>query len=273
MKGFKSRLNTAYLPLLMAARLGKKGSLQSRIQILYRGYQLLWLIAIGRRSAIALSVYVNNEELPLHLESSADLAVIREILLDQEYRHDELHENAVIFDVGANIGVASLYFHALYPQAKIYAFEPDPILFGRLQKHVQQFSNITPFQIALTDTDGEIEFYSSPDRPLSGSIIQRQKEEKGYIVASNTLSGIMRQLGVSKIDLLKFDIEGGEYRLLSSREDRNRIQQMVGEVHLDLVRMSLEEFTELLSEFSCTYPRRTAQNRYILHASLLSKSV
>lgn len=32
----------------------------------------------------------------------------------------------VIYDLGANVGIASLYFHSLYPEATVYGFEPLP---------------------------------------------------------------------------------------------------------------------------------------------------
>jgi hypothetical protein len=41
-----------------------------------------------------------------------------------------------ILDCGANVGLASLFFHRLYPDARITAFEADPALFAILNTNL-----------------------------------------------------------------------------------------------------------------------------------------
>ncbi len=51
--------------------------------------------------------------------------LFRVILLRNEYYFETAKDHPVIFDCGANIGLATLFFKWLYPGGEIYAFEPD----------------------------------------------------------------------------------------------------------------------------------------------------
>ena len=53
-------------------------------------------------------------------------ALWRDIFEKEEYRVDLGKPDPYILDVGAHIGMATIYFKTLYPQAKILAFEPNP---------------------------------------------------------------------------------------------------------------------------------------------------
>ena len=61
----------------------------------------------------------------------------------------------VFYDIGANVGIYSLYASYRFPKAKIFAFEPDSQSFSTLVKniHINGFK-ILPFPFALTDTSG-----------------------------------------------------------------------------------------------------------------------
>lgn len=266
MKKLKLRLQTALLPLRMGFHLHKPRSIWSVLSILFNGYSLLFSIGIGNRRPTALTFHFLNKRFVVTVESSADLAVIREIFLDQEYIHKKLTDCKTIFDVGANIGIASLYFHALYPDAIIYAFEPDPILFKRLREHTKDIPTIHPVEGALSDVDGSITFFSSPDRPLSGSIVERVEGEHSHIVTSYTIRSFAERMKIDSIDILKFDIEGGEARLLSAKEDRLLARHLIGEVHLDILKMDKETFSNSLPEFKTRHLAQTFPNRHIIYA-------
>jgi FkbM family methyltransferase len=70
----------------------------------------------------------------------------------------------VILDCGANIGMATLFFKWLYPNARIDAFEPDPKTFQLLENNVKQnhLTNVATHNCALWDIDGKIDFFVDP---------------------------------------------------------------------------------------------------------------
>jgi FkbM family methyltransferase len=72
-----------------------------------------------------------------------------------------------IFDCGANIGMATLYFKWLYPNARIEAFEADPTAFAVLEMNIarNRLTNVTAHNCALWDENGQIEFFVDRAQP------------------------------------------------------------------------------------------------------------
>ena len=141
-----------------------------------------------------------------------------------------------IFDIGANIGVTSLYFANLFPNARIFAFEPVPSNFELLSKNIQPYPNIKAFPIALGDTDGHAAIYhSDSSRNFGGfSFFQPGSDiQKTLRVEVRDIRAVIRELGITKSDLIKIDTEGSEYRILMALEPHflQTVQWITGELH------------------------------------------
>ncbi len=105
----------------------------------------------------------------------AELAVMN--LAETRFLHDEifvdevylrggivLRDQAVVFDVGANIGMFSLFVGARCPSATVYAFEPVPEVFAKLVRNVEERGlAVRPFDYGLSDRDQHVSFYYYPD--------------------------------------------------------------------------------------------------------------
>src|SRR5438309_286226 len=63
--------------------------------------------------------------------------VFAEIFVPQVYRFTPTRPDPLIFDCGANIGMAVLYFKWMYPRSRIVAFEPEPATFELLKRNVE----------------------------------------------------------------------------------------------------------------------------------------
>jgi len=128
---------------------------------------------------------------------------------------------AVVFDVGANIGEYSKMVREHAPQAVIHAFEPHPASFAALQRAAST-TGIIPHQIALGDTQGEIELFDYADEAGSqhASVFRQVIEEvhrrpaESCKVRMETLDAITAELGISRIGLLKIDTEGNDLAVL-----------------------------------------------------------
>lgn len=81
---------------------------------------------------------------------------------------------------------------------------------------------------------------------------------------------MIREIGVPKVDILKFDIEGGEYMLFANKEDLSCVTYLLGEAHLDLMAKSKEEFLNLFTGFEAAFTRQTAKDRYLFHGESLN---
>ena len=120
-----------------------------------------------------------------------------------------LTENSIIFDVGAYKGVFTNKINKKY-KSKIYAFEPLDNYYNFLVEKFKDDKNIRLFNFGLLDKDSN-EFISNID---GASSIYNRKE--GKLVKMKSMTDFLNDNSISKIDLLYMNIEGNEYRLLSS---------------------------------------------------------
>jgi FkbM family methyltransferase len=138
-----------------------------------------------------------------------------EIFVGGEYFFVPTNKTPIILDVGANIGVATLFFKTYYPEAIVYAFEPDITAYNILRRNIgtNAILGVETYNFAISDKKGKIEFYIDPKFAGGGSSSTRCERTLGKKVEVDciTLSSfINRELGSRPVDFLKMDIEGSE---------------------------------------------------------------
>jgi FkbM family methyltransferase len=158
----------------------------------------------------------------------------REIFARQSYLFRTNSESPVIFDCGANLGMATLYFKWLYPKARVESFEPDPNTFQLLEKNVKdnQLTDVVTHNCALWNENGSVEFFVDPSVPGSLLMSTDRSRIKGATiqVPSRRLSEFIH----GPIDFLKLDVEGAEHRVLCDLVSSGKIESvrhMVIEYH------------------------------------------
>jgi len=132
----------------------------------------------------------------------------------------------VTLDVGAHVGTFSLLAGHANPAGRVFAFEPLPANFRRLQQNVtlNGLTNVQCIEAAVSNKDGTAEFFTSdavtiPDMSsLEQKCIQEsldgayQHQIKGPLrklsVKVVTLDQIVQQYGIPRVDLAKIDAEG-----------------------------------------------------------------
>lgn len=95
------------------------------------------------------------------LSDDEALILYHEIFTTQAYmKHGiQVAPGDCVFDVGANIGLYSVYLACTFPDLKLYAFEPIPDIFAILQGNAARyFASAKLFQLALSDRDGTAPF-------------------------------------------------------------------------------------------------------------------
>lgn len=174
-----------------------------------------------------------------YTDAASLVSAARDILADGGYCFPAERCNPVIFDVGANIGIASAWFLQTYPQARICAFEPDPQAYSCLIANMAHAGKqIICHQAAAWTSDGFVHF--SPDGADGGQLV----EHGGLTVASRDLQPFIAAETI--IDLLKMDVEGSEYALIEHlRADLPRIRNLAMECH-DVDRRS-RDFARLIA--------------------------
>lgn len=208
---------------------------------------------------------------------TGDTGVLAEVagmnMVEMRFLHDEifvnevylrggisLREGAVVFDVGANIGMFSLFISARCPSAEIYAFEPISEVFDKLRRNISERGvNAQSFNCGLSDREQEISFYYYPNISVMScrrdyvnwenevELIKRyaaNEREHGprgreehlaavdELVAKDfefvecqcqlrTLSAVIDETRVRNIDLIKIDAQRAEFDVLRGIESRH----------------------------------------------------
>lgn len=119
---------------------------------------------------------------------------------------DSFNPHGVFYDVGANIGVYSLYAASRYPGMMIWAFEPAPANFWRLCWNISSnfFRNVLAYQCAIGDRTGSCALLI-PDKEVGSSGTQARAGEGSYM---NTID--LMALYLPRPDHIKIDIDGQE---------------------------------------------------------------
>ena len=132
---------------------------------------------------------------------------------DQTLRLDYplLDSNSIVFDVGGYVGDFANKIHQKY-DCKVYVFEPHPKFFKKCVKRFKNNEKIIPLNFGLAHESGEFQISDSAD---SSSFFNPPKTGKGAISCGvREFFEVVEELEISFINLMKVNIEGGEYPLL-----------------------------------------------------------
>jgi FkbM family methyltransferase len=164
-----------------------------------------------------------------------------------------------VLDVGANVGnYAAEVLAATRDYAVVHCFEPSATSFAELAHRFAGNSHVTTHNFGLGRRDEVVPLYAdAPGSPLS-SVFPRHLEYFGMSarpresIRIRRLDSIWRELDLTRIDLLKLDVEGAELsvlegagELLTSGVIRN-VQFEFGGCNIDS-RTFFRDFWEMLS--------------------------
>jgi len=170
---------------------------------------------------------------------SSDVEVIYKILLKggrkAEYFVPESAAPRVIWDVGANIGAATLYFAERFPAAEIHCFEPVQSNFAVLEKNIAGAPRIRAHRVALGAKCGELEISASANARNFGGFSFLYDGAAAVPVERVPMRTPQEMIaaGVPAPDFIKIDVEGAEYDILTAfpPELLARVRWLVGELH------------------------------------------
>lgn len=168
----------------------------------------------------------------------------QEIWKRKIYNFESKNESPIIIDAGAHIGLASLYFKHIFPDAKIVAIEPNPINFEILEININQNSitDIRSINCGLSSNGGNKQLYidSSFRKWFSTGSFQQKawnktQDTKAIEIPTKTLDEAIHfavtQFKSKKINLIKMDIEGAEQAVLKNSKLLNIVDSIYIEYH------------------------------------------
>ena len=224
-----------------------------------------------------------------HLNRYETEYLYEEIFVDQVYlKHGiQIHDGDCIFDVGANIGLFTLFVHQKLRNATVHAFEPAPHTFEILRTNATLYGDRVHLHhcgVADRNTEATFTFYPGSSvfssfhadagedtRAIravvlnslenadakNGALLEAFADEfladrlasQEFTTQLRTISSVVSENNVDRIDLLKIDAEKSELAVLRGIDDRvwPIIKQIVIEVH-DREGPVLAEVMSLLRE-------------------------
>ena len=253
MRRVLGRLRLAARVLALANRLSRLGpDRRSRLRIAQATF-LLGARRVLRRPGRrwhSLSVRIGTTRAVVAVSDYGELEVMRDILLDEEYSLGAVPAPRVILDVGANIGLAALYFRAQYPDAEIVAIEPDPQTFAKLERNLGDDPRIRPVNVAVAAEPGELQLFRPTGYSIASSLKRDEPDQGEYArVRAETLDGLCTELSLDRIDLVKLDVEGAELEAFRGFSRLEEVPVVIGEAHPGLLGDDLDEFFGHLETF------------------------
>lgn len=200
--------------------------------------------------------------------------IYSEVFSDQQYVQNNIavREGDCIFDVGANIGLFTLFINQIQRNLRIFAFEPIEQVFAVLDANIQlhNLTNVSLFNHGLSsENDAGRVFMFYPNMPGNSTNSPKDKmaqrdvminaigqEQTDYFFQNTqvvgevkTLSRVIKDLSIDSIDLLKIDVEGEELAVIQGIEpdDWIKVRQIVAEVHD--IDNRLEQFQYILQNY------------------------
>ncbi len=183
-------------------------------------------------------------KIPIHLKLRGGLQVacraneifqIIEVFILGDYENPNVpyQDVATVLDVGANIGVSTIWFSRKCPRARIFAVEPSSETSARLLRNVNRNGlgdRVTVLTLALGESSRSVHLVFAEHSGLSHTAAE--PHEGSETVWSADLRTILGMVG-GHLDLMKLDCEGAEYGIVLGADDEtlSRIDNIVGEYH------------------------------------------
>lgn len=196
-----------------------------------------------------LEVEINGEHFTFSdLSTSSAVDLVAAEFKRDEYRISgiKFQEGDVVIDIGANVGIFSIYLARRFPFLKIYSFEPVKESYDSFLRNIHKngvADNVITLVNKAVTKDGRNVTMFMYDRSTACSTMSENPEvwfrgaPQTNIHSSNiqsiTLDGIFNEFQIDHCKLLKIDCEGCEYEVLSSTSEDvfKKIEILRGEFH------------------------------------------
>ncbi len=153
-------------------------------------------------------------------------AITTAMSIDIEMLQDYLPPNPIIIEAGAHKGEDTINMAHLWPGGTIYAFEPLPQNYQTTTNTVAGIQNVKTFPLALSSETGIAHFYVGISNPGASSLYKPNEFLFEYIsfeseptqVQTITIDEWAKEEGITHVDFMWLDMEGGELDALKGAE-------------------------------------------------------
>ena len=212
------------------------------------------------------SPYVFRNGARIQIGRAIDHVPIIEIFLKEDY--GKMPDDAVMIDLGANIGVFSVYAATTAKNATVYAYEPFIEYFKLAEANARlngKAAAVTCFNCAVAGRVESRTLYVKGTDFFFPTLMEQanQGSAEGVRVTCTTLADIVESNKLERVDMLKMDCEGAEYEILypTPRVYLQKIRQIRMEYHnLDDQERNVRHLERFLTGAGFTITRMQANS-------------
>jgi len=200
----------------------------------------------------------------------SDIHAIHEIWIEETYRLTPGLQPSVIIDLGANIGLASLWLAKRYQATRVIAVEPSEANASLTWMNLSANGvSAEVLEAAVGSEDGTVLFDAGPGATCGRVVDYNAPDGSGQRVgAAQTAVRLMSMATILRllpedavVDLVKLDIEGGEENLLSGDVSwLYRVKALIAELHPNLIDYPKVKKTILNSGLLCVQENAVHEN-------------
>ena len=146
------------------------------------------------------------------------------------------NQDIVAIDVGANVGQTALRFRKVFPDCRVWCFEPIPATFEQLKRNLQSLDRVELEPVALGENEGVAWMSvgaSSEQSRLMSDATDHQDNKAQVSVKITTLDQFLKERSIPKVDILKTDCEGFDLDVLKGAKsafERQIVRAVISEV-------------------------------------------
>jgi FkbM family methyltransferase len=181
---------------------------------------------------------MRNSTVLLFRPFSMDLGIFHEIWDNQRYTGGTigaLARRGTVVDIGAHIGLFSLFALRVLQANRIISVEPDPANFELLAKNISanHLEDATLINVAIAGESGDRRIYVNQSNNGGHSFYRRGGSSRP--VRAVSLAELFKSSGISECSLLKVDCEGAEMEIFEGGSDEllRNVSAISLEYHLD----------------------------------------
>ena len=187
----------------------------------------------------------NSKKILKIRKDSTDLMALINVWLLEEYDHPNftIHSEDVVIDVGAHIGLFTVYASQFCNNGKIISFEPIKENYELLIENarINNLKNVVIYNLGVSSDSENLKIYLNNDQSGHSKFSQTSKS---VLVKSTSLKKIFDENCIEFCNFLKMDCEGSEYEIIRELppEHLSKIEKMIIEYHM------ADSHPELLAE-------------------------
>lgn len=201
------------------------------------------------------SIKLKRYKAPIKLrKNTSDTLTFHKVFGFREYAIKQIiNEPEVIIDGGANIGLFSIFMKNLYPDSKIIAVEPDKENYNLMLTNLQCYSDIVPLNSGLWNKNSLLKAYDKYNQGKWGIVVEEVENKEESNVEGISIDEIMLRYNLTKIDILKVDIETSERYLFETNYKSwlPKVKMIIIEFHDWIVRGTAQPVFKAINE---TFP-------------------